>query len=191
LWIDCEGCLCLPYLAFFQELYPFPDLQADALYAVDKSYLIQNASVTAMSEFTIVWDGKSTCALRITNMVASPNAVKRRGRNVSRRNTPTPDEPSHVRIDSLQLSLRSRSEMYMPGTGQISRVRTSALGSVRHGRTNPRGKGLDIDATQTLLGLSDRARANQTLFNESQSVYLHVSDEHHSQYTYSPCTFAP
>ena len=185
--IDCDGCRCLPSMHYFQELWPFPELQADALYTMDPNYLRQNLTVTATTEFTMLWDAITSCTLRLTNVLASARSVKqRRRRDLSARPPPKLHDPSHVRVDSLQLSLLTRAEMI----SQINRLRTSSLGSLtRHGTQNPHGRGQDLEATKWLFGLASLHEAAAVLSNVSKAPYLHLESAHHPNFTYSRCTF--
>lgn len=187
--IDCDGCQCLPSMHYFQELWPFPELQADALYTMDPTYLRQNLTVTATTEFIMLWDAITSCTIRLTNVLASARSVKqRRRRDVSARPLPKLHDPSHVRVDSLQLSLLTRTEMI----SQINRLRTSSLGSLtRHGRQNPHGRGLDLEATKWVFGLASLHEAAAVLRNVSRAPYLHLESAHHPNFTYSRCTFDP
>lgn len=110
--VACEGCLCFSSMHYYQDMYPFPEVQADALYSPDPTYMRHNVTLTASTEFTILWNATSECSLRITNTLADPFfVVKRKHRNVGARPITKPTDPSNVRIDSLQLSPLSRADV--------------------------------------------------------------------------------
>jgi len=198
--VACEGCLCFSSMHYYQDMYPFPEVQADALYSPDPTYMRHNVTLTASTEFTILWNATSECSLRITNTLADPFfVVKRKHRNVGARPITKPTDPSNVRIDSLQLSPLSRADMLFSRCtarsrcGQIARMRISSLGSIKSGKRNPNGKEYDLEATRMLLGLADKEQAFHILSSKSSSLarYLHVENPKHENYTHSPCSFAP
>ena len=108
--IACAGCssLALPLCivsharqmgapAGSASLVPFPVVETDATVAQDRAYARMNASVTATTEFLVLWMRRVPCSIVITHM---PSATK------GRRHAPgvgMQPEQKRIRLDSLFL----------------------------------------------------------------------------------------
>jgi hypothetical protein len=66
--VECTGCDCAPIHNPYQsELYPFPLVQTDARVASSPQYWHTNVSITASTEWWVLWTAASQCRVHITH----------------------------------------------------------------------------------------------------------------------------
>ena len=99
------------------HMTPFPEVQTDALFSDDKTFLISNLSVTASTKFIALLNGTEggtsfqACELEVQHTLASGRVVRRRGRETTSRRDAKYGDPSRIRIDNLHLRSIDREEL--------------------------------------------------------------------------------
>ena len=107
------------------EQYPFPLLQTDTKLAADPSLAGWNASISATTEFFLVWRADSSCGLRVVHERASAKLAAKRAHALDATNR------SQVKVTSLAIrraSLGSVAKMHADSrAGEHKRAVRSAV----------------------------------------------------------------
>ena len=131
--ISCPVCKCVKNPAVYDKLYPFPEVQTNAMYNDDINYATGNMTVTAVTEFVVLQGDplqREPCTIRLTHIAASATKVRR----AYRRNVPSPDYPagvSQIRIDTMTAT--SWTVTTRDGLDKFDYMNRKATGSVRVG----------------------------------------------------------
>jgi hypothetical protein len=106
--VGCTGCDCAPiHNPYQKELYPFPLVQTDARVASSPQYRHTNVSITASTEWWVLWTATSQCHVHITHRRSAAKDAALHNH-------------SRIRIDSfhmLELSAAYRSYASRHGKG--------------------------------------------------------------------------
>lgn len=129
--ISCPVCQCVKKPSVYEKLFPFPEVQTNAMYNDDTNFATGNMTVTAVTEFVVMQKDplqREPCTIRIMHIAASATKV----RTHYRRSVPSPQYPqgvSQIRIDTMTAT--SWSVTKQDGLDRFDYMRRKAAGSVR------------------------------------------------------------
>ena len=186
-------------------------MQTDALYAEDDHFLVRNVTVTATTDFTVLWEVCAWHARACTPcmyahvhpadpcMLTDFTVLWEARADCVLRITHQLASPELARQRRRDVSARP-----LPRPGDPSYVRVDSFqlvplsrammlrpksGQVDRMYRSPRHHRDALNATRLLFGLRSAALARELLSSAARGLHLHVHDPQHANHTSSPCTF--